>query len=638
MAKKQKTETSELKQEAMQEKPTYQKPQEKAPAPIQPALPANVPPEVAEKLKVIQQKLEKFQKSVVEKFDKYIVGIALLPPPQPPSPNLPPDILAEEQKRYTQDKDKYHTLVLIDDSEPTKMTKQELRDKLTSIIVANAKEIDPNIAPQTLLLSELWQNCYDGKYELLQLIGMSAPVYDTGMLGAIRIAELHKSMVLKRFEKYIVAYVLAGSIVRGQATKESDIDVFVVIDDTDVKKMTRAELRDKLRAIIIGMGAEAGELTGIRNKINIQPYILTDFWEMIRESNPVCFTFLRDGVPFFDRGIFMPWKQLLKMGKIKPSAEAIDIFVSSGEQTLERVKFKLRDIAAEDFFWGIHTPTQAALMLHGLAPPAPKETCNVLREVFVKKEKLLEEEYVKMLENVLQTRKDIEHGIKKEVTGKEIDRLLSDSEKYTKRLKKLFTQIEKVKEDEGMVKLHESMQTALRDILTLEGTQIPPAEELALAFEQKLIATGQVPASYLRTLHDLTRAKADYDSGKLSKTEIDKVRRESNELLRFLLDYVQRKRAHEFERSKLRITYGQKQAEITVLDTTAYIIRDLSSPENTIEKATVQQDGSLGSTSTSTVSEFEQSLAQGKPRRIRLREPLFESLQRLFGKDYELAH
>ena len=76
-------------------------------------------------------------------------------------------------------------------------------------------------------------------------------------------------MVLKKFEKYIVSYVLAGSLVQGRATKTSDIDVWVVIDDTDVKRMTRAELKDKLRAIIIGMGIEAGDLTGIQNKLNI---------------------------------------------------------------------------------------------------------------------------------------------------------------------------------------------------------------------------------------------------------------------------------------------------------------------------------------------------------------------------------
>ena len=36
-----------------------------------------------------------------------------------------------------------------------------------------------------------------------------------GMLAAVKIAEIHKSMVLKKFEKYIVSYVLAGSLVQG---------------------------------------------------------------------------------------------------------------------------------------------------------------------------------------------------------------------------------------------------------------------------------------------------------------------------------------------------------------------------------------------------------------------------------------
>jgi predicted nucleotidyltransferase/uncharacterized protein (UPF0332 family) len=632
MAKKKETKT-ETKEEVKYEDKKYEKKEE---AKTEPELPANLPPEVVEKLKVIKEKITKFQKQIVEKFDKYIVGVALLPPPRPPAPNLPPDVFAEEQKRYEQEKDKYSTLVLIDDTEPTKMTKSELRDKLTAIMEATAKEIDPNIYPQTLLLSELWQNCYDGKYDLLQLIGMSAPIYDTGMLGAIRIAELHKTMVLKKFEKYIVAYVMAGSLVQGRATKDSDIDVFIVIDDTDVKKMTRAELRDKLRAIIIGMGVEAGEITGIRNKINIQIYILTDFWDSIRESNPVIFTFLRDGVPFYDRGIFMPWKQLLKMGKIKPSAEAIDIFMSSGEQTLDRVKFKLRDIGTEDFFWGIHTPTQAALMLYGIPPPAPKETCGVLREVFVKKEGLLEEEYVKILENVIQVRKDIEHGVKKEITGKEIDKLLEDSEKYTKRLKRLFTQIEKLKEEESMLHTYDTMQTILRDVLKLENVETAAEGEIAHIFEEKMISTGKIPAKFLRTLHALIKAKADYDNGKLSKSEVDKVQKDSAELIRFLVDYIHRRKAHQLERAKVRVKHGQKYGEVTLLGNTAFIVRDMDSPERAMEKAPINSDGSLGNTGPCTPEEFEQALAKLVPVRVTLKEPLFESLKRFFGKDYEV--
>src|SRR3989344_2018966 len=242
-----------------------------------------------DKLKELRGKLEKFKDNILEKFDKYIMGVILLPPeqPRPPQPGQP---TPEPQK------EKIDVLVLVDDSDVKKMTKWELRDKLIAIFDQQAKEIDDRLRPDPLLLSELWQSCYDGKYDLLKLIAMGAPVFDTGMVGAIKLAEIHKSMVLKKFEKYIVAYVLAGSLVQGRATPSSDVDVLIVIDDTDVKKMTRVELKDKLRAIIIGMGVEAGEMTGIKNKINIQVYIITDFWDSLREANPVIFTLLRDEI------------------------------------------------------------------------------------------------------------------------------------------------------------------------------------------------------------------------------------------------------------------------------------------------------------------------------------------------------
>ena len=63
------------------------------------------------------------------------------------------------------------------------MSKMELKTKLSTIMQNLAKEIDENMVPQTVILSELWQSCYDGKYELLQLIALSAPIYDKGMLG-----------------------------------------------------------------------------------------------------------------------------------------------------------------------------------------------------------------------------------------------------------------------------------------------------------------------------------------------------------------------------------------------------------------------------------------------------------------------
>ena len=161
-------------------------------------------------------------------------------------------------------------------------------------------------------------------------------------------------MVIKKFEKYVLSYVAAGSLFRGE--KSRDIDVFIVVDDTDVKRMDRFELKDKLRAIILGMGMDAEEITGVKKLFHVQVYILTDFWDSIKDANPVIFTFLRDGVPLYDRGLFMPWKLLLKMGRIKPSMEAIDVQMDIGEKLLERAKKRLLGIAAEDIYYTTLNP------------------------------------------------------------------------------------------------------------------------------------------------------------------------------------------------------------------------------------------------------------------------------------------
>ncbi len=585
-----------------------------------------LPKEAQEKLKDIKKKLGTFKDKVLDKFEEYIMGLALLPP-EKPKDNKPVD------------QNKISVLVLVDDTDSTKMPKHELRTKLATIIDKMGAEVDKNLFPETIILSEVWQSCYDAKYELLTLISQSAPLYDPkGMLGAIKISEIHKQMVLKKFEKYIVSYVLAGSLIRGDMHKDSDIDVWIVIDDTDVKKMTRAELKDKLRAIIIGMGAEAGNLTGIKNKLNVQVYILTDFWECLKDANPVIFTLLRDGVPFYDRGIFMPWKQLLKMGKIKPSQESIDMFMNTGEQMVERVRFKIKQLIEADIYWAALTPAQAALMMWGLPPPTPNETLKQMKEVFVTKEKLLEKEYIDILQEIRDYYKKIEHGgLKAKVTGKEVDELLDKSEKYLKRIKKLFGQIEKIKEEESMTHVYDTTITIIRDVLRLEGIEKVSDIEAIKVFESEMIHTGKIPQKYLTMLNNILKAKKHYDSGKLTKNEVSKSKKEAKELTKFIIEHIQRKRGKELERARIRVKHGERYGEVLMLDKEAFIIHDVDHEEKEITKAPIKEDGSLGTVDKSSLEELEKALAKIEiPTKVFIKQPIFANLKDIFGKDVEI--
>ncbi len=628
-------------------------------------LASKLPKEAQEKLRDIKTKLDKFKSAALAKFDKYIMGIALLPPPAPQQPGmfaegqLPPTLQSQQiqsvqqpqpqqqvegeagagsQPQQAPPADQVSVLVLVDDSDSKKMTKDELKNKLSTIIQGMASEVDKKLVVQCLLLSELWQNCYDAKYDLLQLIASSAPVYDTGMLAALRISEIHKQMVIRKFERYIVSYVLAGSLIQGRATEKSDIDVFIVVDDTDVKRMSRVELKDKLRAIIIGMGIEAGELTGVRNKLNIQVYILTDFWESIKDANPIIFTFLRDGVPLYDRGIFMPWKQLLQMGRIKPSSEAIELYMSSGEQLLERVRFKLREVGMEDLFWAIITPTQAAIMLYGIPPPTPKETPEVVREIFVKKEKLLEESHVNTLEAVIKLRKDLEHGDRKDIRGEEIDKLLGDCDKFLKRIGQLFKEIQQIKEEENIVRLYDTAVTMIRDALKLEGIEKVDDAELVSTFEDELISKNRIPAKYLRILNSIIKAKKDYEAKKLNRAEIEKVKKDSTEFTTALLEYIQRKRGREIERAKIRVKHGNnKFGEVVLLESDAFIVKDIDQPQKEVTRAKVTEEGGLAAVTESSPEEMEAALANKPiPPKTFIKEKLFEDLKRIFGKDVEI--
>ena len=610
---------------------------------------SQLPKEAQEKLKAIKAKLDAFKEKVLSKFDKYIAGIALLPPKRKLQAQQANEAIQENQKatlvpkkvevqeEKKEEPAEISVLMLVDDSDSSKMPKYELKDKLSKIMQEMAREVDKEIKVEVVILSELWQNCFDGKYDLLQLIAVSAAVYDKGMLSAIKIAEVHKNMVLRKFEKYIVSYVLAGSLVQGRATKESDIDVWIVIDDTDVKKMTRVELKDKLRVIIIGMGIEAGELTGIKNKINIQVYILTEFWDSLKEANPIIFTLLRDGVPFYDRGIFMPWKQLLRMGRIKPSWEAIDMFMKSGDQMVSRVKYKLKEIGMEDVFYALLTPSQAAIMMMGIAPPAPKETPDLMLELFVKKKAMIEEKYIKILENVIKLRKDLEHGTKKEVEGKEIDALIKDAESFLKRIKKLFDQIDVMREVESMVHLSDGILGTTRDVLRLEGADGVADKDLVAAFEDKLVVQGRVPARYLRMLKDLLKAKKDYDAKKLTKQEVEKLKKDSSGFIRYMVEYMQRKRGREIERARIRVKYGEKFADVILLKELAFIIHDIDAEQKEVSKAKINEDGSLGSLSKSSLEEYEKELSKAAiPPKVFIKEPIFENLKNIFGHDIEI--
>ena len=597
-----------------------------------PELPPNmeIPEDVKNKLSQLKTKVDKFKKVVLKKFGEYIVGIAL----------LPPERLSQQEEQELSEKEKkeraeeINLLVLIDDVDSKKLSKVELIEQLNKSVGDEAKEIDEKLKPEVLVISELKEMCFDGKYEILEMIGLSALIYDKGMLGALKTAEIHKNMAIKKFEKYILSYIAIGSLFRGDANP-GDIDVSIVIDDTDVKKMPRVELKERLRAIIQDMGFSASKASGVKANFHVQTHILTDFWDSVKEAQPVIYTFLRDGVPLFDRGVFMPWKLLLHMGKLKPSPEAIDMNMDLGERLLERTKSKLLGMVGEDLYYAALNPAQAAIMLYGLPPTTPRETVKVMEEIFVKKEKLLEKKYVDILAKLFKYYKDVEHGRVREISGKEVDSLLKDLEDYMKRIRKLFTQIEKKSQGESVLHNYDSCVAISRDALFISGVREISIKKLESSFKENLVDKGLIPEKFLRILKLIIKSKKDYTSKKLSKQEIEKVNKEARLFIKTMVEFIQRKRGVELERAKIRFKYGEKYGEVLLLEDKAFITNDLEKREE-VSKAKLK-NGSLVDIEKSSLEELEEQLKKVKiPENVFIKEKIFEDLRKLYGKDVEV--
>jgi len=508
-----------------------------------PAVPEN-PEEMKKEMEKTKKELDKLKATIIKKFP-FTLSMSILPP-QALKLFIEEEEIPKETEKHT------HIYMIVPEEKLKEIP------KIKEQIIKEIEKTKQKIWLQVKTPVDVWEICLDSKFDLLQAIAMSFPLHDNGFLGVLRLGEIHKSLVLQKFEKYVVSYVFSGSYLRGEAKETSDIDVSIIINDTDVKKMPRLELRERLRGIIYQYLGEAKALAGVKHDLHIQTWLLTDFWESVKDAHPVIFGFIRDGVPIYDRGTFMPWKALLKMGKLKPSPEALDMYMSIGERAMKRAQSMLLDIVVQDVFHGVSNPSQALLMLYGLPPTNVYETVKEMRKIFVEKEKMLEKKYADFLEEVMiKYYKGWEHGKVKEVSGKDVDRLLKGMEEYLKRLQELRKEIEKRAQERTIEQVYEDVFSMLKP-LTRQKSQ----QAIIDAFEKDFVKKGKFPPRYIRIIKNIISAKTDFKKGKSDLHKIDEARKEAQDLITSLIEFTQRCELVSMEKGRMRIKYKEKDKQV----------------------------------------------------------------------------
>ncbi len=504
--------------------------------------------------KKMKEKLEDFKKKVIKKFP-FTKAIAILPGQAVHLFEEDENIPKEESAKKL-----IHIIVIIPEEQYKNLGK--IKPEIIQLAKESGEHLWVHIKTAEV---DLWNYGLDSKYEFLDAISASFPLHDDGFLGALRVANIHKTLVLNWLNtgrvQYVATYVIGGSLVRGTADKTSDVDTFVIIDDTDVKRMSRIELLEKLRGkITYEFIKEATALAGVKNILNVQVYLLTDFWQSVKDAQPVMFTFIRDGVPLYDRGTFIPWKRLLQMGRIKPSPEAIDLYMKEGERTEEIVKRRLID-AMVDIYFGVVTPTQAMMMLAGNAPPVPKTIVQEVKEVLVDKEKVMSEKDLMTLERVVKLYKDYEHGKLKEIPGKDIDELIEVSRAYSKRMKELRDKLERKMQEHQAEKIQREVFALMKHLFGDKGQ-----ESLIKDLETKMVKEGKIPDRMLSIARDVSKIKQKVGDKKLTQGEVQRFTRDAADLMSALTEYAQRKELVRVGKSVLQVTIGDKKLELVLTE------------------------------------------------------------------------
>ena len=361
----------------------------------------------------------------------------------------------------------------------------------------------------------------------------------------LSIANKFKDEVLGKYKDFVKAVVLFGSLTRNDFHQKSDIDLLVVIDDTTAR--FSPEMKMRFDDDIYDIGKRLSE------DIIVQPaWTLTEFWEMARIGHPLLYTIVRDGWALYDTGFFIPIRKLLEMGRIPTTLEAVEKFMETAPQKINRVETAKLYMIAEDLYYAMLNSSQAVLMYLGTNPSSPKQTPADVKEHLVVPG-LLEDSYLKDLEGIIDFRKKVEHKEIKDIVGGDLDDYIQKSKQFVSRMEQLLMQLQKKKKENIVEKNYEVMvKAAVASLKKME--KLPPdPKDLPAAIKSYLIDGGKIDGYYGEIFKKVITMRKMLDEDKINEIpqrDIELTREYVRRFVRDLAPILEEKPAKKAKKTK----------------------------------------------------------------------------------------
>lgn len=274
------------------------------------------------------------------------------------------------------------------------------------------------------------------KSDILPEVAAEERLIDSGNVPTIQLAGEREialdfaTKIYKEFDQMIKSIVLFGSSAKKAATPDSDIDIIIIIDDVSIywdAELT-AWYREQLGKTI--------KANPYRKSLHINTVKLSTWWSDLIKGDPVVINVLRYGDSLIDHGgFFDPLKVLLKSGKIKSTPESIYTLLQRAPHHMGRARQAMLQ-AIDGLYWCAVDSAHAALISANVMPPSPEQIPEIMEETFVKT-KMIKSKYVSYYSDIHELAKDIVHGKRVEVKGKDIDEWFVKIDNFLSEMAKL---------------------------------------------------------------------------------------------------------------------------------------------------------------------------------------------------------
>ncbi|MCJ7450546.1 MAG: nucleotidyltransferase domain-containing protein [Candidatus Nanohaloarchaeota archaeon QJJ-9] len=276
--------------------------------------------------------------------------------------------------------------------------------------------------------------------------------------------------LVEKLEDKVKCVAVYGSVPEGRHTHESDIDTFVVLDDTKLEEDVPSDAKDKIRRKVTKLAKQTDE------RITIQYFeFLTDFWDSVVKGEPLALAVLRKGEPVYDVGVFMPAKRMLDRGKISSTQESVKKRLKMAAAGYKKSEKKMKSSIPHTLEQVMANAGQAPIMLVGKTPPNKEDVGNVLREMFVEND-IMDEEYADIADELHEFADKAEKSPDK-VTPEEVGEHLEKTDDFIRRMHELVGQLGTRKKVKDIVDDYKTFLKANVAALKSEGIEPPEDKE-----------------------------------------------------------------------------------------------------------------------------------------------------------------